>query len=106
MEYKDSRKEYEVRVVAVRLLDQYLIPEYIEKTVKTLDYLYDGDYYGSMAIAWALATAYAKFPKETMSLLQGKNHLSDFTYNKAIQKMTESYRVSPEDKAVLRSMKR
>ena len=106
MEYKDSRKEYEVRVVAVMLLDQYLIPEYIEETIKTLDYLYDGDYYGSMGIAWALATAYAKFPEQTLSLLRGENHLSDFTYNKAIQKMLESYRVSPEDKEMLRAMKR
>ena len=88
------------------LLDQYLIPEYIEKTIKILDYLYDGDYYGSMGIAWALATAYAKFPEQTLSLLRGENHLSDFTYNKAIQKMLESYRVPPEDKEMLRAMKR
>lgn len=106
MEYKDSRKEFEVRVVAVMLMNQYLLPEYIEKTVNTLDYLYDGDYYGSMAIAWALATAYAKFPEETMRLLQGPNHLSDETYNRAIQKMLESYRVPVEDKAILRGMKR
>lgn len=106
MEYKDSKEEFEVRVVAVMLMDQYLLPEYIEKTVKTLDSLYDGDYYGSMGIAWALATAYAKFRGETMALLKGKNHLSDETYNRAIQKMLESYRVSEEDKVVLRGMKR
>ena len=68
----DSTKiAVEVRVVAVMLMDQYLLPEYIEKTVKTLDSLYDGDYYGSMGIAWALATAYAKFRGETMALLKG-----------------------------------
>lgn len=106
MEYKDSNAEFEVRVVAVMLMNQYLLPEYIEKTVKTLDYLYDGDYYGSMGIAWALATAYAKFPEVTMGLLKGANHLSDETYNRAIQKMLESYRVAEEDKVVLRGMKR
>lgn len=106
MEYRDSRKEFEVRVVAVMLMDEYLLPEYIEKTVNTLDYLYDGDYYGSMGIAWALATAYAKFPEVTMELLRGINHLSDETYNRAIQKMLESYRVSDEDKVILRKMKR
>ena len=35
-----------------------------------------------------------------------KNELDDFTYNKAIQKMLESYRVSAEDKEMLRGIKR
>jgi len=34
------------------------------------------------------------------------NHLDDDTYNKAIRKMIESYRVSDEDKNILRTMKR
>ncbi|MCH5266017.1 MAG: DNA alkylation repair protein [Lachnospiraceae bacterium] len=117
MEYKDSKKEYEVRVVAVMLMNQFLLPEYIEKTVKTLASLYDSDYYGSMGIAWALATAYAKFPKEIKAFLHGEfpqgnshcsdgSHLSDATYSRAIQKMLESYRVSTGDKEMLRELKR
>ena len=46
-----------------------------------------------------------KFPKETMLLLK-ENRLDDFTYNKALQKITESFRVSPEDKDIIRDMKR
>ena len=52
-----------------------------------------------------IATAYAKFPQETHAFLL-ENELDDFTYNKAIQKMLESYRVSAEDKEMLRGMKR
>ena len=34
------------------------------------------------------------------------NRLDDWTYNKAIQKITESYRVDKETKTILRGMKR
>ena len=40
----------------------------------------------------------------SVSLLE--NELDDYTYNKAIQKMLESYRVSAEDKEMLRGRKR
>ena len=35
-----------------------------------------------------------------------ENHLNDFNYNKAIQKNKKNYRVSTEDKEIIRSMKR
>lgn len=34
------------------------------------------------------------------------NELDDFTYNKALQKCRESFRVSDADKALLQNMKR
>ena len=40
-----------------------------------------------------------------MNISEGKS-LDDFTYNKALQKIIESYRVSTEDKEIIRSMKR
>lgn len=60
-----------------------------------------------MAVAWAIATSWAKQREKTCYYMQvGNNELDDWTYNKAIQKMLESYRVSDEDKAILRGMKR
>ncbi len=106
MEYRDSHREYEVRVVAVMLMDQYLLPEYIERVIGVLDSLCDDSYYASMGIAWAIATAYVKFPEETKKLLTGENHLTDSTYNRAIRKMIESNRVPREEKNVLRTWKR
>ena len=58
-----------------------------------------------MAVAWAISVCYVKFEKETMALLLD-NALDDFTYNKSLQKITESFRVSKEDKARIRKMKR
>lgn len=47
----------------------------------------------------------AKYRDKTLAFLK-TTALDDWTYNKAIQKMLESYRVSPEDKILLRAMKR
>ena len=62
-------------------------------------------YYTKMGVAWCVATAYAKFPRETMGFMR-ENGLDDWTYNKAIQKMRESYRVPAADKEILLGMKR
>lgn len=105
MQYRDSANEFEQRVVAVMLMAHFLEEEYIDRVLAVWDALKHEGYYCRMGVAWGVATAYAKFPKETHAFLLD-NHLDDFTYNKSIQKMLESYRISPEDKAVLRGMKR
>lgn len=105
MQYKNSQNEYEQRVVAVMLMNHFLEEEYIDRVLVVWDELNHEGYYCKMGVAWGIATAYAKFPKETHAFLL-ENHLDDFTYNKSIQKMIESYRIAPEDKEILRSMKR
>ena len=105
MGYAKKEEEFSQRVAAVLLMSHFLVPEYIEKVLAVMDILqYDG-YYTKMGVAWCVATAYAKFPKETAAYL-GNNKLQDWTYNKAIQKMCESYRVSDEDKAYWKVRKR
>ena len=55
--------------------------------------------------AWGLATLFVYQREKVLALLQS-DHLDEFTHNKAIQKMRESYRISPQDKAMLRDMRR
>lgn len=105
MQYRESESEFEQRVVAVMLMDHFLVDDYIDRVLTVWDSLKHEGYYCKMGVAWGIATAYAKFPKKTHAFL-GDNHLDDFTYNKSIQKMLESYRVSDADKEVLRGMKR
>ena len=105
MQYKDSGLEFEQRVVAVMLMDYFLTEEYIDRTLAVWDALDHPGYYRKMGVAWGVATAYAKFPSQTHAFLL-HNHLDNETYNKAIQKMIESYRVTEEDKKILRTMKR
>lgn len=105
--YAKIDDEFKQRVVAVMLMDYYLSDEYIDMSLEVLDSLKNEKYYCKMAVAWAIATAWAKQREKTYSYMQdGNNSLDDWTYNKAIQKMLESYRVSEEDKAMLREMKR
>lgn len=103
--YAQKDDEYSQRVAAVLMLSHYLTEEYIDRVLSLLNRLSCPAYYTKMGVAWCLATAYAKFPEKTMVFLKD-NCLDDWTYNKSIQKMLESFRVSEEDKIVLRQMKR
>lgn len=106
LDYVTSESEFEQRVVAVMLMDYFLTEEYIDRVLEILDSLKNEGYYTKMGVAWAIATAYAKFPEKTYGYLIGSNSLDNFTYNKSIQKMIESYRVSPEDKEMLKKLKK
>lgn len=100
-----SDKEYEIRFGVVMAMAHYINKEYIDKVLQWMDRINHEGYYVKMAVAWALSVCYIKFPEKTMILLKD-NHLDDFTYNKALQKIVESYRVSTEEKGIIRSMKR
>ena len=103
--YLESNKEFEIRFGVVMLLDFYITEEYIDKVLEILNKIQYEGYYVKMAVAWAISVCFIKFPKETFKLLQ-ENSLDDFTYNKALQKIIESYRVSEEEKKTIRAMKR
>lgn len=103
--YLSSDKEFELRFAIVMLMDYYITDEYIDRVIKIYDNINNDAYYVKMAVAWALSVCYVKFPKKTMDFMQ-KNNLDDFTYNKALQKMIESYRVDENIKNELRKMKR
>lgn len=105
--YAKIDDEFKQRVVAVMLMTYYLTDDYIDISLKVLDSLKNEKYYCKMAVAWTIATAWAKQREKTYCYMQdGNNTLDNWTYNKAIQKMVESYRVSDEDKEMLRQMKR
>ena len=103
--YLKSKEEFEIRFGVVMLLDFYITEEYIQEVLKILNEITHEGYYVKMAVAWAISSCYIKFPNETMKLLIN-NKLDTFTYNKALQKIVESYRVSKEDKEKIRAMKR
>ena len=109
MKHKDSYEDFEVRVVSVMLLTYYLNDEYIDRVLEVIDNLHLVDYYSKMGVAWALATAMAKdkCPKQTKKYMESKNiKIDDWTFNKSLQKMRESFRVSNEIKEWTRKMKK
>lgn len=103
--YLKSDKEFELRFAIVMMLDFYITEEYIEKVLEILNNVKHEGYYVKMAIAWTIQVAFVKFPKKTMKLLKN-NNMDDWTYNKALQKIIESYRVEEETKKIVRNMKR
>ena len=92
--YKDSHREFEVRIVAIMLMSQFLNDEYIDTVIDVINKLDTADFYAKMGVAWAVATIMAKYPdKCTEYMLSPDNRLDEWTYKKALQKMKESYRV-------------
>lgn len=63
------------------------------------------EYYINMMIAWYFATALAKQYENTVPYIE-EDRLSVWVHNKTIQKAVESYRITAEQKAYLRSLKR
>ena len=57
-----------------------------------------------MMIAWYFATALAKQYEAILPYIENKR-LDDWTHNKTIQKAIESYRITPEQKEYLRTLK-
>ena len=100
-----SDKTYELRFASVMALDYYVLPEYAPAVFRYFDEMKSGDYYVQMAVAWAFSVYYVHLPEMTEAYMR-ENLLDDFTYNKSIQKICESYRVDKETKARLRSLKR
>lgn len=103
--YLADSREYYLRFGIVMLLGHYIDDVYIDRILALLEGIRHEAYYVKMAAAWALSMCYIKFPKKTEALLR-KNSLDDFTHNKTIQKIKESYRVSKEDKQRLTALKR
>ena len=80
-------------------------------TVKRLsDFQYEETFYVRMGTAWLLAEIYIKSREATHEFMFGSdsalNIPDDWTYNKSIQKILESNRISAEEKAELRAKKR
>lgn len=104
--YLKSDKEFEIRFAVIMMLDYYIVDEYVDKVILELDKIENNGYYAKMAVAWTLAEIGIKYNEKAMQYLKGKNNLDDFTYNKALQKLRESYRISKEQKEELKKMKK
>ena len=103
--YAESKNEFELRFMIVSLMSHFLDKEHIDEILTICGKIDHDGYYVKMGNAWALSVCYVKFPEKTRAFLE-KDTLDDFTHNKAIQKIRESYRVSKEEKEQLTCLKR
>ena len=100
-----SSEPYTIRFGIDMLMQFYLDAQFAPEQLCWVGEVRSDEYYVNMARAWYFATALAKQEAPTLSYLL-ENHLDVWTHNKTIQKACESYRISPERKALLRTKKR
>ena len=101
----DSEHVYTARFGIRMLMNEYLGEDFKEEYLSWVAAKEGEDYYLKMMVAWYFATALAKqYDASVKYIEQGK--LETWTHNKAIQKALESFRVTEEHKAWLRSLKR
>ena len=101
-----SKDEFATRAGLVLLLDLYVKPEYLQLIFDRIESLRDRrEYYVKMALAWLLAECFIRYPNVTFGYLKCSK-LEKWTFNKAISKVCDSYRVTPEVKAKLKFLRK
>lgn len=105
VELAKSEEEFISRVGLITILSHFIEPDNIEEIFNLLNEISTNKYYINMAEAWLVCELYVKFPNLTQKFIL-KNNLNNFTHNKAISKIRESYRVSKEEKEFLTTLKR
>lgn len=81
-------------------LDDDFKPAYLDIAAS----VHSEEYYVRMMIAWFFATALAKQWDAAVKYMED-HRLDTWTHNKAIQKARESYRITPEQKEYLQTLK-
>ena len=99
-----SSDTYTVRFAVGMLMQHYLDESFELKYPKIVADIRSDEYYVNMMIAWYFATALAKQYESVIPFLKNRQ-LDAWTHNKAIQKAVESYRITPEQKEYLKSLK-
>lgn len=99
-----SDRIYTVRFAVGMLMQHFLDEDFDSAYPEWVAGIRTGEYYINMMVAWYFATALAKQYEAVLPYIEGKR-LDGWTHNKAIQKSIESRRITPEQKAYLRSLK-
>ena len=99
-----SSQTYRVRYAVKCLMNYYLGDDFREEHLDKVSEVKLDDYYVQMMIAWYLATGLAKNYVAFVKAIEEKRFNASI-HNKAIQKAVESFRVSDEHKAYLKTLK-
>ena len=93
-------ERYAIGMLMRYYLDDAFMPEYLAWAAD----IHSEEYYVNMMRAWFFATALAKQPEATLPWLT-EQRLDPWTHNKTIQKALESFRIPPEMKQQLRTLR-
>ena len=99
-----SEHIYTARFGIRMLMNEFLDDDFKEEYLEVVANKKGEDYYLQMMIAWYFATALAKQYDASIKYLES-HKLDTWVHQKAIQKALESYRVSEDHKAYLKTLK-
>ncbi|MGN0807149.1 MAG: DNA alkylation repair protein [Candidatus Coproplasma sp.] len=103
--YLGVNRGFYQRYALVTLLHFYVDKEYLDTIFKSVERADTSFYYVHMAVAWLVAEVIVKHYGEGKAYLKS-NRLDKATHNKAIVKACESFRLTQEQKAELKTLKR
>lgn len=100
-----SGQTYTVRFAIVMFMQHFLEEDFKEEQLFLVTKAYCEEYYVNMAIAWYMATALAFQWEAAISYVED-GRMPLWLHNRTIQKAVESRRITKEQKAYLRSLRR
>lgn len=104
-EWIASEHVYTVRYGVKVMMDHFLDEDFDPIFPAVLAAIRTEEYYVRMAVAWYFQTALVKQYDTAIKFIEN-GRLDPWIHNKAIQKAVESYRITAEQKAYLRKLKR
>ena len=102
--WMESDHTYTVRFGINMLMRYYLEEEFKLEYPEKVAKIRSEEYYVNMMRAWYFATALAKQYEQILPFMEEKR-MDAWTHNKTIQKAVESYRITPEQKEYLRTLR-
>lgn len=99
-----SERTYTCRFGIGVLMSHFLDGDFDESYAEAVANIRSGEYYVDMMVAWYFATALAKQWDKIIPYLENCR-LSEQTAKKTVRKALESYRITPEQKQYLRTLK-
>jgi len=103
-EWVVSEKTYTCRFGIGMLMTHYLAEDFKAEYLEIPASVTSEEYYVRMMVAWYYATALAKQWDAAIPYIEG-HRLPEWTHNKTIQKACESYRITDEQKAYLKTLR-
>lgn len=104
LRWVESPAEYTCRFGIGMLMRHFLDEDFKAEYLAIPAAVKREEYYVKMMVAWFFATALAKHWDETVVYSEEKR-LEPWVHNKAIQKARESYRITPQQKEYLKTLK-
>ena len=103
--YLKSGSEFSIRFALVALVGYYVDAEHLPFIFDASDGADTSFYYVSTAVAWLISVAFAKYPQETENYLN-RTKIDVLTFNRAISKICDSYRVDKHTKERIKKLKK